>query len=103
LPQDEAASRKFARGDRAGEAVRCLESHRIAVQSAAERHKLTNPRVFGPTVRGTDTAGSDLDILVDPLPNATLFDLGGFQDEMEELLGVRIDISHSGRPAGTYP
>ena len=73
-----------------------LESHRIAVQSAAERHKLTNPRVFGSTVRGTDTAGSDLDILVDPLPNATLFDLGGFQDEMEELLGVRVDVRTPG-------
>jgi uncharacterized protein len=73
-----------------------LDSHRMAVHSAAERHKLTNPRIFGSTARGTDTGGSDLDLLVDPLPNATLFDLGGFQDEMEELLGVPVDVRTPG-------
>ena len=69
-----------------------LDSHRKAVHSAAARYRLANPRVFGSTARGTDTAGSDLDLLVDPLPRATLFDLGGFQDEMEELLGVAVDV-----------
>jgi predicted nucleotidyltransferase len=36
---------------------------------------------------GGDTESSDLDILVDPLPGATLFDLGGFQIALQELLG----------------
>jgi predicted nucleotidyltransferase len=31
-------------------------------------------------------------LLVDTLPGATLFDLGGLQDELEELLGVRVDL-----------
>ena len=52
-----------------------LDSHRMAVHFAAERHKLANPRIFGSTARGADTGGSDLDLLVDPLPNATLFPL----------------------------
>ena len=73
-----------------------LDSHREVVHSAAGRHKLTNPRIFGSTARGTDSSGSDLDVLVDPLPNATLFDLGGFQDEMEELLGVPVDVRTPG-------
>lgn len=73
-----------------------LDSHRMAIQSAATRHRLTNPRVFGSTARGTDTSGSDLDLLVDPLPKATLFDLGGFQDELEELLGVAVDVRTPG-------
>jgi predicted nucleotidyltransferase len=34
---------------------------------------------------------SDLDLLVDALPGATLFDLGGLQDELEALLGVDVD------------
>jgi len=33
-----------------------------------------------------------LDLLVDALPGATLFDLGGLQDELEELLGVPVDL-----------
>jgi uncharacterized protein len=33
-----------------------------------------------------------LDLLVDVLPNTTLFDLGGLQIELEELLGVPVDL-----------
>jgi uncharacterized protein len=73
-----------------------LDNHRSAIHSAAARYRLANPRVFGSTARGADTAASDLDLLVDPLPRATLFDLGGFQDEMEELLGVAVDVRTPG-------
>jgi hypothetical protein len=31
-----------------------------------------------------------LDILVDPVPGATLFDLGGLQVALEDLLGIRV-------------
>ena len=43
-------------------------------------------------LHGTDEDGSDLDLLVDALPGATLFDLGALQVELEELLGVRVDV-----------
>ena len=42
--------------------------------------------------RGTDHERSDLDLLVDTLPGATLFDLGGLQDELEQLLGLHVDV-----------
>jgi uncharacterized protein len=51
-----------------------------------------NPRIFGSALYGTDRDGSDLDILVDAMPGATLFDLGGLQDELQTLLGVRVDL-----------
>ena len=41
---------------------------------------------------GTDQDGSNLDLLVDALPGATLFDLGGLQDELESQLGVHVDL-----------
>jgi uncharacterized protein len=63
-----------------------------AVREAMERFRTTNPRVFGSVVHGTDRDGSDLDLLVDALPGATLFDLGGLQAELEELLGVSVDL-----------
>lgn len=53
---------------------------------------MANPRVFGSVVHGDDRDGSDLDILVDPLPGVTLFDLGGLQIELEEMLGVPVDL-----------
>jgi len=66
--------------------------NRNAIQVLASRFRTTNPRIFGSAVHGQDKDGSDLDILVDALPGATLFDLGGLQVELEDLLGVRVDL-----------
>jgi predicted nucleotidyltransferase len=57
---------------------------------------VTNLRVFGSVLHGTDRSGSDLDLLVDALPGATLFDLAGLQIELESLLGVRVDLRTPG-------
>lgn len=68
-----------------------LERKRAAVRAVTSRFRAVNPRVFGSVLHGTDIEGSDLDLLVDALPGATLFDLGG-QLELEELLGVPVDL-----------
>ena len=69
-----------------------LDLKRAAVREAASRFRASNPRVFGSALHGTDRDGSDLDLLVDALPGATLFDLGGLQMELEEILGVPVDV-----------
>jgi len=69
-----------------------LDMKRSAMREAAGRFRAANLRVFGSALRGTDREGSDLDLLVDALPGATLFDLGGLQDELQEMLGVRVDL-----------
>ena len=69
-----------------------LDLKRAAVREAASHFRTSNPRVFGSVLYGTDQDGSDLDLLVDALPGATLFDLGGLQAELEDLLGVRVDV-----------
>ncbi len=69
-----------------------LDLKRTAVRELASRFRTANPRVFGSVLYGTDQEGSDLDLLVDALPGATLFDLGGLQVELEELLGVPVDL-----------
>lgn len=69
-----------------------LDLKRSAVREMASRYQVANPRVFGSVLRGTDQDGSDLDLLVDALPGATLFDLGGLQDELESLLGIHVDL-----------
>ena len=63
-----------------------------AVFQAAARYRVSNPRVFGSASRGDDHDGSDLDLLVETLPGTTLLDLGGLQDELQELLGVSVDV-----------
>ena len=69
-----------------------LHDQRAAMIAAAQRHRAHNLRVFGLIARGTSKAASDIDLLVDTLPGATLFDLGALQVEIEELLGARVDL-----------
>jgi predicted nucleotidyltransferase len=69
-----------------------LHAHRHAIGPMVQRFRCAHPRVFGSVLRGEDAEGSDLDLLVDALPDATLFDLGGLQAELESLLGVPVDV-----------
>ncbi|MEW5885815.1 MAG: nucleotidyltransferase family protein [Pseudomonadota bacterium] len=69
-----------------------LEMKRSAVREAVGRFRSANPRVFGSVLHGTDQEGSDLDLLVDALPGATLLDLGDLEQELEALLGVKVDL-----------
>lgn len=69
-----------------------LDLKRVAVREVASRFRVANPRVFGSALHGTDQDGSDLDLLVDALPGATLLDLGDLQDELQTLLGVHVDL-----------
>lgn len=69
-----------------------LEMKRSAVLDAVSSFRSANPRVFGSVLHGTDHEDSDIDLLVDALPGATLFDLGALQVELEELLEHRVDL-----------
>lgn len=69
-----------------------LQMKRGLVLEAARRFRMANPRVFGSVLHGSDHEGSDLDLLVDAPPGTTLFDLGGLQETLEALLGVRVEL-----------
>ncbi|MGY0195185.1 nucleotidyltransferase family protein [Leptothrix sp. BB-4] len=69
-----------------------LDRQRVAVRMLVARHRASNPRVFGSVVHGTDHEGSDLDLLIDVQPDASLFDLGALQVELETMLGLKVDL-----------
>ena len=69
-----------------------LNTHREAVRAIVAAHRASNPRVFGSVARGEDTEESDLDILVDSADRMSLFDLGGIQFGISQLLGVEVDV-----------
>ena len=69
-----------------------LRFHRDAIRKIVEAHRAQNALLFGSVLHGDDSATSDLDVLVDPLPGATLFDLGTIQVELEEVLGIPVDV-----------
>ena len=69
-----------------------LHTHRAAIRRVIEQSRMRNPRVFGSVLHGEDRNDSDLDLLVDPLPGVTLLDLGAVQFELEQMLGVSVDV-----------
>jgi predicted nucleotidyltransferase len=69
-----------------------LHLHRAAIRRVVESHRATNARVFGSVLHGQDTDSSDLDILIDPTADTTLFDIGAIRHELGRLLGVPVDV-----------
>lgn len=69
-----------------------FHDHRAAIREIALRHRVQNVRVFGSVLHGDDTEDSDLDLLVDPTKDTTLFDIGAIRYELKELLGVGVDV-----------
>ena len=69
-----------------------IEQHRSAIAVLVSKHRAANPRLFGSVLFDRDGPDSDIDILVDALPGATLFDLGALQIELEDLLGATVDL-----------
>ncbi len=69
-----------------------LGSHRAEIRRIVAAHRALNARVFGSVVHGDDTEGSDLDLIIDPTPETTLMDVAAIQVELEDLLGVSVDV-----------
>ena len=69
-----------------------LASHRADIRRIVESHRARNARVFGSVVHGDATKDSDLDILIDPTPETTLFDIGAIRHELLQLLGTPVDV-----------
>lgn len=69
-----------------------LDIHREAIREIALRYRVENVRVFGSVLHGDDTEDSDLDLLVDPSYDTTLFDIGAIRYELKQLLGITVDV-----------
>lgn len=69
-----------------------LPQYRETIRQLVLQAGMANPRVFGSAVHGEDSEDSDLDILVDPAPRASLLDLAGLQMEIEARVGVKVDL-----------
>lgn len=69
-----------------------ISQQREQILSLAARYGASNIRVFGSFARGTADDRSDIDFLVDLAPGRSLFDLGGFLYELQQLLGRSVDV-----------
>ena len=69
-----------------------FETHRHAIREIVKKYPTVNPRVFGSVLHGTVHEESDLDVLVDALPGATLLDLGDLEADLVQALGTRVEV-----------
>jgi hypothetical protein len=69
---------------------------RETILGLAARHGARNVRLFGSVARGAAGDESDLDFLVDMEEGRSLLDLVAFWQDLEELLGCRVDVVTDG-------
>ena len=69
-----------------------LPDHRDRILEIAAAHGARDVRVFGSMARGTASPASDVDLLVSMDPDRSLLDLCALGDDLEDLLGRRVDI-----------
>jgi predicted nucleotidyltransferase len=69
-----------------------LITQRDEILHLAARWGARNVRVFGSAARGEAGPESDVDLLVELEPDRTLFDLGGFLMDLQDLLGCKVDV-----------
>lgn len=69
-----------------------LAAKKPRIEALAKKRGLRNLRVFGSVARGDADDASDVDLLVDAEKGTSLLDLIGFQRELQELLGRKVDV-----------
>ena len=78
--------------DRAHRSSSVVLAEREDINRIAAAHGARNVRVFGSVARGESDGSSDLDLLVDMTEGRTLFDLVALGADLEEALGVAVDV-----------
>jgi predicted nucleotidyltransferase len=71
---------------------RDLESMIALIIPVLKEHGITKAGVYGSRVRGDNTEDSDLDVVVEVPERFSLLDLVGLQYELEDLLGIKVDV-----------
>lgn len=69
-----------------------LARHHERVMAMLADYPVADAWVFGSVARGDDHAGSDVDLLVELKPGATVVDILGLDEALSALLGCPVDV-----------
>jgi uncharacterized protein len=77
-------------------AIESLRAFRHKILELAAHHGARNVRVFGSMARADTHTNSDLDLLIDVEPGRTLLDVIALEQDLEQLLGMRVEVLTEG-------
>lgn len=69
-----------------------LKQNREKIYKIAEKHGVSNIRVFGSVARGEDKMGSDVDLLAAIESHISLMDLVRLEKSLEKEVGKKVQI-----------
>lgn len=69
-----------------------LKDNREGILRIAKENGIKNLKLFGSVARSEDGEESDIDLLVSFEEGRSLFDLIRFKQEMEEIMGIKVDV-----------
>lgn len=76
--------------------IEILKDKKEAILHLAAQYGVERMRIFGSMARGQATSESDIDFLVLFKRGRTLLDLIGFKQDLESLLGRKVDVVSEG-------
>ena len=69
-----------------------LREYKPQLKRLAKKYGIKKLYVFGSIVRGENQIQSDVDFLVEMEAGSSLFGVGGFGHEAQQLLGIQVDV-----------
>lgn len=87
----------YERGASGHETVTLSRLHQLGtvIGTLAAASHLADVRVYGSVSRGDQSPDSDVDLIVTPLADATLFDIAQFEMNLEALLAAPVSVVSS--------
>lgn len=65
---------------------------REEILKIAQKYGARNVRLFGSAARGRTSISSDVDLLVEMEPGRSLLDIVAIKQDLEDLLGCKVDV-----------
>ena len=69
-----------------------IKKIKVQLYQIAAKYNINKVYVFGSVARGESSNVSDVDFLIELDDSASALNIGGFQYEVKQLLGVEIDV-----------
>lgn len=69
-----------------------IKNKKQQLYQIAAKHGISRIYVFGSVARGESKDVSDVDFLIEMDENVSAFGVGAFQYEVQQLLGIQIDV-----------